>query len=791
MEVKMKKDGSLFLGKEFSLEDGTLKDSKYLYDPADLTTHGVVFGMTGSGKTGLCIDFLEEAIAEDIPIVIIDPKGDVANLALMFPDLSPQQFKPWVSPVDAQKEGLSLDDYAAKVADKWQNGLESWGIGVDQVAALKQKMDFRVFTPGSGAGLPVSIIEGFKKPDGDFEDNEEDILEKIRNSVSALLSLLDIDSDPLKSQPHILISNIIQHFWRLGKDVSLEELILNIQKPPFKKLGVFDINRLIDEKDRIELAFKINNVISAPSFRYWSNGMPIDASLLYKTSGSKTPVNIFYIAHLSENERMFFVSLLLNEIVYWIRRQQGSSDLKYILYMDEIVGYLPPYPKNPPSKPPMMLLLKQARAFGLGVMLVTQNPKDIDYKALSNMGTWFIGKLQTELDRERVMEGLRGVMDASGESMTAKELEQSMSGLQKRTFLVKNVHAKEVKVFQTRWAMSYLAGPLTRDQLKGLTEGVQLEGRLAEEMAEAKAEAPAATVTSDYFPAAPRSEVAIEYLYDSNPGGPGNYYSPYHYLEGEVVFDDSKLGLYIRDKFQASFPAVETADPATADMSKGEMEFSRTADSGTRGFEPLPANMNYTALRRIQQAFKNHLFSNLSLNLFQNSALKIVSEPEESEDAFRHRCREVVEKMIEKEIEKLKKKYERKIDRIEDRVEREKIKINRLEKEVSSKKTEELLSIGESVLGLFLGSRSTRGLSSAARRRRSTSSTSNRLDLQKTKVSQFEEEMLELQEELEDKMADIEDNFYEKADNIELFEVRLEKDDIIVAKQAILWKLKK
>ncbi len=787
----MKKDGSLFLGKEFSLEKNKLLDSKYVYDPADLTTHGVVFGMTGSGKTGLCIDFLEEAIAEDIPIVIIDPKGDVANLALLFPDLAPHQFKPWISPVEAQKEGMSLDEYSNKVAENWKKGLAGWDIGQDQVAALKQKMDLRIFTPGSSAGLPVSIIEGFKHPGGNFEDNEEDLLEKIRNSVSALLSLLDIDSDPLKSQPHILISNIIQHFWRLGKDVSLEELILNIQKPPFKKLGVFDINRLIEEKDRIELAFKINNVISAPSFRYWSSGMPIDASLLYKKSGSRTPVNIFYIAHLSENERMFFVSLLLNEIVYWIRRQQGSTDLKYILYMDEIVGYLPPYPKNPPSKPPMMLLLKQARAFGMGVMLVTQNPKDIDYKALSNMGTWFIGKLQTELDRERVLEGLRGAMDASGEAMTIQELAQTMSGLQKRTFLVKNVHEKDIKVFQTRWAMSYLAGPLTRDQLKGLSAEVQLEGRIAEKMAEAASEASSTTVASDFLPTVPRADMAIEYLYDSIPAGSENYYSPYHYLEGEVVFDDTALSLYIRNKFQAWFPAVETPDPAEAEMSKGEIEYSRDADTIVQGFEPLPPNVNFTSIRRIQQAFKNHLFSTLSLNLFKNSELKLVSEAEESEDAFRHRCREVVEKTIEKEVEKLKNSYERKIDRLEDQVEREKIKTTRIEKEVSSKKTEELLSLGESVLGLFLGSRSTRGLSSAARRRRTTSSASNQLDLQKTKVSQLEEDLLALQEELEDKVADIEDTFYEKADNVELFEVRLEKDDILVSKQAILWKLKK
>ena len=398
-------DGNFYLGKEISLENNTLSEKAFLYKADHLTTHSMVFGMTGSGKTGLCIDMLEEAVDEDIPIIIIDPKGDLVNLALMFPDFSPQDFKRWVSPTEAAKKGKTLDEFAEEVAKKWKNGLESWGISRDQMLRVKNKAEVRIFTPGSSAGNRISILEGFKKPASNFEDNEEEMVEKIRNSVSALLALLDIDNDPLKSKPHILISNIIQHYWKLGRSLSIEELIINIQKPPISKLGVFEIDQLMGEKERTELSFKINNIVASPSFKFWSTGVALSVETLFK-SNKKIPVNIFYIAHLMENERMFFVTLLLNEVVFWMRTQPGSGNLKYLLYMDEIFGYLPPYPQNPPSKEPLMILLKQARAFGLGIVLATQNTKDIDYKALTNMGTWFVGKLQTEGDRQRAPSGL-------------------------------------------------------------------------------------------------------------------------------------------------------------------------------------------------------------------------------------------------------------------------------------------------------------------------------------------------------------------------------------------------
>lgn len=795
----MKKDRMFYLGKEFSLERDQLLDQAYLYDASDLTTHGVVFGMTGSGKTGLCIGLLEEAINEEIPMIIVDPKGDVADLALVFPEQSPGDFKKWVSPAQAQREGKDLDTYAAEVAENWKKGLNSWGINQEDILSMQQKMDIRIFTPGSTAGMPVSIVQGFKAPGAELIRDEEGLLEKVRNTVSAILSLLGISADPLTSQPHILISNIIDHYWRLGRDLSLEELIMNIQKPPFQRLGVFEVNQLMDEKERVELAFKINNIVAAPSFRSWKTGIPLSAEHFFEKKTGKVPVNIFYIAHLSDNERMFFLSLLLNEIVDWFRKQPGATDLKYLFYMDEIYGYLPPYPQNPPTKNPLMILMKQARAFGLGVVLVTQNPKDIDYKALTNTGTWFIGKLQAETDRERVMEGLRGVLDASGDSLDTTEVNNLLASLKKRVFLVKNVHRSGVKLFQTRWAISYLAGPLTREQIKDLvgTGSAQvppphIPSGVSPSMPTAGPPpvTPSMQTRSDLLPFAPQAEMPIDYLYESSADSRAKFYSPYLYLQGELIFDDNQLGIYVRKKYFASVPMEANIDWQGSKLEETEVEYSSEPDQGVMGYETLKTKLNFSTLRNLQTLFKNYLFAQQVLKLSINRNLKIVSEADESEEALRTRCRGVVEKMIDKEIERLKDTYQRKIERMEDQIEREKLKVQKLQKEARSKRTEEFLSIGESVLGVLLGGKSIRGLSAAARRRRTTASASSRVELGKTSLSQLEEEILQVQEELEDKIADIEDKFYATADKIEPFDVRLEKEDIIISRQAILWKLK-
>ncbi len=789
-------DGMFYLGKELTGKGEELgKD--YLLDADDLTTHAMVLGMTGSGKTGLCLDLVEEAIEAEIPLIIIDPKGDITNLALMFPEFTAADFQPWVAPEEAEKKGITLEQYAAETAAKWKKGLESWGITKEKVQKIKDNADIRIFTPGSSTGLPISILEGFQKPDMAFEDDIEIMVERIQNAVSALLALLDVDNDPLKSKPHILISNIIEHYWRLGRSLSIEDLIVNLQNPPFKKLGAFDIDQLIEPKERAELAFKINNIIASPTFRFWTAGMPLAAETLYKRSNGRTPVNIFYIAHLTESERMFFLTLLLNEVVYWIRMQSGSSKLKYLFYMDEIFGYLPAYPQNPSSKKPLLLLLKQARAFGLGLILATQNPKDIDYKGLTNMGTWFIGKLQAEGDRERVMEGLSGLSTEAGQTISLNDVKQMMAALATRRFLVKNVHTAGLKTFQSRWAISYLAGPLSRPQLKLIAH--KPEGTASSFMKPTPSQTEAA-----YTPGAvtattgqtgphllgymPQTELALESFFDhSNPAG--SYYAPELYMDGELIFDDTKLGIYVRKPFYLRTPIVEAPNWRNAQIKEEPIAMVPVAKPNAKGYEPINTKLNFTLMKRIQTSFKEFLFANLAMDFFINKDLNLASKGDETKEAFLQRCRDVVESSINKEVDKLKDTYAHKIERIEDRIQQEKLTVQNLEREHSSKRNEELLSIGESVLGLLMGSKARTGLSSAARKRRATSSVAGRVEVKKTKMSQLQEELQALQQELEDKVADIEDASFKKADNIEPLAIRLEKEDIIISRQAILWKL--
>ena len=440
-------DGKFYLGKIYDTKTSKITDSKLLYDPDDLTTHAVVVGMTGSGKTGLCIDLLEEAALNNIPALMIDPKGDITNALLHFPDLLPADFQPWVNPDEARRDGISIEQAAEGAANLWRNGLADWEIGPDRLQALKDAAHFAIYTPGSDAGIPVSILANLKAPDIAWSQNREVLREEISGTVTAILGLVGMDDiDPVRSREHILLSNIFENAWSQGKDLDLGELILQTQNPPFSKLGVFDVNTFFPEKDRFELAMLLNNILASPSFQTWIEGQPLEISdLLYHPDG-RPRHSVFYIAHLSDAERMFFVTLLYSAVDSWMRTQKGTTSLRALVYFDEIYGYLPPV-KNPPSKMLMLRMLKMARAFGVGQVLVTQNPVDVDYKALSNAGTWFIGKLQTERDKERLLEGLQG----ADPSVDRNDYDKMISALGKRVFLLHNVHEKKPQIFNTRW----------------------------------------------------------------------------------------------------------------------------------------------------------------------------------------------------------------------------------------------------------------------------------------------------------------------------------------------------
>ncbi len=445
--------GVFYLGRLYDLPRQKSREEMLLYDCKDLVTHAVCVGMTGSGKTGLCIGLLEEAAIDGIPAIVIDPKGDLSNLLLTFPDLQPADFAPWINQDDARKMGLSPRDFAAQQSAFWKKGLAEWAQDGRRIGRLQQAADFSIYTPGSNAGIPVSILKSFAAPDRGTSQDVELLRDRISGTAATLLSLLGIEADPLLSREHILISTILNSAWKQGQDLDLKALIQRIQAPPVNRVGVLDLESFYPSKERFGLAMRLNNLIAAPGFEAWLEGEALDIDCILRMPGGKPRLSIFSIAHLSDPERMFFVALLLNQMLTWVRKQSGTTSLRALLYMDEIFGYFPPV-SNPPSKIPLLTLLKQARAFGLGVILATQNPVDLDYKGLANTGTWFIGRLQTDRDKSRVLDGLEGAAASSSSQFDRQKMEQTLAGLGNRIFLMNNVHEDHPVGFEKRLTLA-------------------------------------------------------------------------------------------------------------------------------------------------------------------------------------------------------------------------------------------------------------------------------------------------------------------------------------------------
>ena len=458
--------GSFFLGAEYDLQAGARRDAPISFDARNLVTHAVCVGMTGSGKTGLCIGLLEEAALDKVPAILIDPKGDITNLLLQFPELKPADFQPWINEDDARRKGKSVEEFAQSTSEQWRNGLADWGIAPERMAVLNNTVSYTIFTPGSEMGTPINILGSLAAPKLDWTTEAEAIRERISGTVAALLGLADINADPVRSREGILLANIFEFYWQQGEDLDLAKLITAIQKPPVRQLGVFDVDTFFPEKDRFQLAMAFNTLVASPRFQTWLQGEPLDVDRLFFDGEGKPRHSVIYIAHLSDSERMFIVTLILENVLTWMRRQSGTTSLRALLYFDEVFGYFPPT-AEPPSKRPLLTLLKQARAFGLGVVLVTQNPVDIDYKGLTNAGTWFIGKLQAERDKERVLSGLKGALAEAGQE-SSTDYDKLITKLGNRVFLLHSVYDKAPVVFTTRWAMSYLRGPLTLPQVRTL-----------------------------------------------------------------------------------------------------------------------------------------------------------------------------------------------------------------------------------------------------------------------------------------------------------------------------------
>lgn len=535
--------GSFYLGKRYDLAADETLDAKTLYDSKDLTTHAVCVGMTGSGKTGLCVSLLEEAALDGVPAICIDPKGDLGNLLLGFPDFDPAKFTEWIDPSAAQRKGMSPEEMGAKTAELWKKGLADWDQDGERVQKYNDSVERLIFTPGASHGLPMTVLKSFAAPPKELRADADAFRARVSSAVSGLLALLGIDADPVRSREHIFLSNIITHAWNAENDLDVGEMIAEIQSPPFDKVGVMDVETFYPAKERTKLAMDLNNLLASPAFAGWMTGQPLDVQQLFYSPEGKPRHSIVSIAHLDDAQRMFFVTILLNEVLAWTRTQSGTSSLRALLYMDEVFGYFPPT-ANPPSKLPMLTLLKQARAFGLGVVLATQNPVDLDYKGLSNTGTWLLGRLQTERDKMRVMEGLEGASAEAGGSFDKQAMERTLAGLGSRVFLMNNVHEDTPQVFHTRWAMSYLAGPLARDRIKQLMDPVREKFLpLAPEPVEKPAEKPDAEAKpEDSQPEQPAKETSM-------PADQAKIEAAYRTKLEKALEREKRADAYFREQF--------------------------------------------------------------------------------------------------------------------------------------------------------------------------------------------------------------------------------------------------
>ena len=788
--------GAFYLGRPYDLKTKQAKDGLLLYDSKDLVTHAVCVGMTGSGKTGLCIALLEEAAIDGIPGIIIDPKGDLSNLLLTFPDLAADDFAPWINEEDAQKKGLSAAEFASQQAEFWKKGLSEWGEDGERIKRLRNAADFRIYTPGSNAGFPVSILKSFAAPPSEIRDDNELLNERINTTTTSLLGLLGVEADPIRSREHILISNILSREWTAGKALDVAGLIQNIQSPSFTKVGVMDLESFFPAKDRFELAMSLNNLLASPSFATWMEGESLDIQQMLHTDSGKPRLAIFSISHLSDAERMFFVSMLLNHVLGWIRTQSGTTSLRAVLYMDEIFGYFPPV-ANPPSKLPLLTLLKQGRAFGLGVVLATQNPVDLDYKGLANTGTWFIGRLQTERDKARVLEGLEGIAAGTGQKFDRQEMEQILAGLSNRIFLLNNTHDDAPEVFETRWAMSYLRGPLTRVQIKALMDPMKGQSATAPASVPEPAKPsapPPSSKAQNQRPVLP-PEVTQYFIPVRSSGGATLSYHPMIIGDVEIHYSDSKKvdlsqNVTLLTAIVDGPVNVDWDKNVAADLPVEDLE-SEPQSGAQFGQVPSAASKakNYDAWKK---DLSNWVYRNQRLELLESEALDVASNPGESERDFRVRLQQLAREQRDGAVEELRQKYAPKIDQLNERKRRAEQAVEREAEQAKGQKLQTAISFGATLLSSFMGrktvSLSTLGRATTAVRGVGRSmKESEDVTRAQDNVAAIDQQLVALDQQFKDETAKLEQAYDPQTEELGKVSLKPTKTNIAVKFISLVW----
>lgn len=773
--------GVFYLGREYDPATESMAEAPLLYASRDLTTHAVCVGMTGSGKTGLCLSLLEEAALDGIPALVIDPKGDIANLLLAFPELAPADFAPWVDPAEAARKGVPAAEWPARVADSWRKGLADWGQDGERIRRFREAADVSVYTPGSDAGLPLSVLRSLAPPGGAVDPAT--LRERVSGVVSGLLGLVGIAADPLKSREHILLSSILDAAWAGGRALDLAGLIGAIQRPPFETVGVFDLETFYPARDRLGLAMAINNLLASPGFGAWLEGEPLDVQRLLFTPAGRPRISIVSIAHLTDSERMFVVTLLLNELVAWMRVQSGTSSLRALFYMDEIFGYFPPT-AMPPSKLPMLTLLKQARAYGLGLLLATQNPVDLDYKGLGNAGTWFIGRLQTDRDKQRVIEGLQGAL--AGGAFDRPALERLMSALGQRVFLMRNVHDDQPVLFRTRWALCYLRGPLTLPEIARL----MAPRRTAAAPAAPRDAAPAAAPSGAATPR-PVLPAGVEELFlPARPGAGTVTYRPRLGATARLRYVDARAGVDAWRDLALLAPLGDDGAPQWEQAQPVETLGHGGAPLEGASFAALPAPlMRAGAYADAGKSLGAHLQQHGALELLRCAPLKLASRPGESEGDFRARIAHALHERRDAEVEKLRQKHAAKLRTAEDQLRRAEERLAREQAQYSQRKLDSAVAIGASVLGALFG-----GKRAAASRAGTAAKSAGRVMSERGDVARAGDSLELLRQRRDELLAQIEAEAAALAAGLDAGSVQLEpirvsprKSDSAIGRVLLAW----
>ena len=798
--------GSFYLGDKLAA-DHKRANSPVFYEAANFTTHGVIVGMTGSGKTGLGMCLLEEALLAGIPALIIDPKGDMGNLLLTFPDLAPADFQPWINESEVQKSGKPAADYAADIANTWKTGLAGWDITGDRIRALKDAADVTIYTPGSSNGVPLNIVGDLRAPSGAADP--EMLQDEIEGLVASLLGLLGIESDPLSGREHILLANLVNKAWTEGRSIDLASLVAQVQTPPMRKLGVIDLETFYPASDRLALAMKLNGLLASPAFATWAEGAPLDIDALLYGENRKPQAAIIELAHLSDQERQFVVTLVLSKVVTWFRQQSGTPDLRALIYMDEVFGFVPPS-AMPPAKKPILTIFKQARAFGVGMVLATQNPVDMDYKALSNAGTWMIGRLQTERDKARLMEGLS---DAAG-ATDLQQIGDTISGLNKREFLLHSTKSNAPTMFTSRWAMSYLPGPLSREQIATLMKaspkralasavaaGSMAAGTTDAGVARSSTGAP--TLADDESNVTPDVADGTRVVYldpaaswasQVGASSSGTRLQAGVVARCQLLFDDEKADIREQQEWEAVwFPLAGALAPEQAiAVDYDDRDLRDTPPDGAVWVLPSADVKNKAFFTKAKQDLQDHLFRNRSLEILQNPDLKLFSRPGETRDDFLARCNAAADERTDAEADKLRASLTVKADRLRDAMTKDQDKIREVESDKKRRGLDAVISVGGGLLGALLGGKTrTKSILSTLGRATSkggmTVQAGERLETAQNRLEEDQQELHDIEAKLAEDLQTIADDWDRKAANIVSIEVPLEKTDIRVDELALVW----